>query len=193
MICKREFNPESGYVFPGLDKKFSDQVESEIRNKKFELLVYGNFFVEKKEQKFGLNYFKSLDKYILCYGPKIEETGLTNYTNILYIDTLEESFDQISGLLKCSEQKANYGTTKYFENQYDIDHAEHLEDHSKMIWRKKGALWVAQGMHGKFTIRHLHRIYVGRYEGELKTFNLKPNQYLSKMKEQCEENWFWED
>lgn len=61
-----------------------------------------------------------------------------------------------------------------------------------MKWVKNGKMQVAQGKHGKFIISKSGCLYVAKYYGE-KEFTLPLNRSIKKLKETCQENYYWED
>lgn len=51
---------------------------------------------------------------------------------------------------------------------------------------------VAQGKHGKFVISKSGCLYIAKYYGE-KEFTLPLNRSIKKLKETCQENYYWEE
>lgn len=61
-----------------------------------------------------------------------------------------------------------------------------------MKWVKNGKTQVAQGEFGKFVISKSGGLYVAKYYGD-KYFTLPLNRSIKKLKEICQENYYWED
>lgn len=60
-----------------------------------------------------------------------------------------------------------------------------------MKWVKEKKQWVAVGKFGKFIITQYSKMYYAKYDGCM-AFNLPPNKSIKKVKEMCENNYYWE-
>ena len=186
MKFKAEYDEDIGFNFPELDDELQYKIYHERRKNELILLVKGYY----KEGIFFLEYSKQTNYLLLSYADKDAEEQVKEVTLILYTN-LKEAMIDFESLVK-TKKDVRFWKTPYFEKNFELDYIDPEEDHSKMKWRKKGVLWVAQGKFGKFIIRQLHRVYIGRYEGKDKSFNMPPDKYISKMKAKCEENAYWE-
>lgn len=178
------YEREVGFYFPELDNELQLEVHREQRTNQFATLISGVF----DKGRFYLEFSKKLRFLIITYVELLDDSN-TKVKMYLY-DNLEEALEDFKQL----EQKpgARWWKTHYFENYFQYDYIDPNLDLSKMKWRKLGVLWVAQGSKGKFSIRHLHRKYIGKYEGEKITFNMPPTPTISEMKDNCEHNAYWE-
>ena len=150
----------------------------------FKNLIFGDF----SEGKFNLDYSPKLNLLMISYA-EINDGDITKMKLYLY-DNLKDALKDFE-LLK-SKKDSKWWNSMYYENEFEFDYIDPTEDHSKMIWRKKGVWWVAQGNNGRFLIKQLHRRYIGKYEGKSKSFNLPPKKKISEMKALCAENAYWE-
>lgn len=62
-----------------------------------------------------------------------------------------------------------------------------------MKWEKKNNYWVAQGVDGKFIIKKRSIYYYASYISKDYTFNLPRNTSIKKVKEMCQDNFYWEE
>ena len=187
MRFKAVYDKEIGFVFPELHEEVQYKIYKERVEKRFELLITGMFDFGK----FYLEYSPRLNYLLLTYVEHSIE-DITKVKMYLYRD-LEDALVDFKQLE--SKPNARWWKTPYYEKEFIQDYVDPKLDYSKMKWRKKGVLWVAQGTKGKFSIRHLHRKYIGKYESREKdgfTFNMPPTPTISKMKENCRLNAYWE-
>lgn len=61
-----------------------------------------------------------------------------------------------------------------------------------MTWVKLGKEWVAQGEYGKFIINKSRGLYYAKYESDVINFNFPPSKFIKKLKEMCQDNFYWE-
>ena len=184
MRFKAVYDKDVGFVFPELDNELQFEVYSERRDKGFKILILGLF----DNGKFFLEYSPKLNHLLITYA-ETKEKGVQTAKMYLYTD-LDEALNDFKQLE--SKPNARWWKTPYYEKEFIQDYVDPKLDYSKMKWRKKGVLWVAQGTNGKFSIRHLHRKYIGKYESKKITFNMPPTPTISQMKENCRLNAYWE-
>lgn len=178
MRYKAVYEEEIGFSFPDLNDEMNYEIWKQRKNNKFKILISGIF----EEGKFFLEYSSELNLLLISYAEMADE-DITKVKIYLY-DKLEDALKDFEQLK--TKKNAKWWETNYFNTSFVT------EDHSKMIWRKKGVLWVAQGRNGKFIIRHYHRHYFCRYEGKNKCFNLPTRAKISELKSLAEENAYWE-
>ena len=186
MRFKAVYDKDLGFVFPDLDNELQYEVYKERIDGKFKTLIKGIF----NYGEFYLEYSQKLNLLLISYGEVNEDNDITKAKIYLYrdLDKALEDFKQLE-----SKPNSRWWKTPYYEKDFIQDYVDPKLDYSKMKWRKKGVLWVAQGTNGKFSIRHLHRKYIGKYEGKKGfTFNMPPTPTISKMKENCKLNAYWE-
>lgn len=186
MKLKATYDNEIGFVFPGLADEIQYKIWHERKNNQLYLLMKGVY----AGGRFELEYSKQTNFVFFTYADENADGKLKDINYTLY-SRLKDVLVDLELLFK-SKKEVRYWKTNYFENQFEQDYVDPDEDHSRMIWRKKGVLWIAQGKNGKFIIRQLHRTYKGRYEGKEKCFNLPPKKKISEMKTLCRENIYWE-
>lgn len=184
MRFKAVYDLEVGFNFPELDDELQYEVYKERRCNGFKMLISGVF----NKGRFYLEFSPKLNFLLITYVELIDEKD-TKVKLYLY-DNLDEALKDFEQLK--TKPESRWWNTPYFDKGFKQDYLDPAEDYSKMKWRKIGVLWVAQGTNGKFTIRHLHRKYIGKYEGEKITFNMPPTPTISKMKENCKHNAYWE-
>ena len=175
-----------GFIFPGLDEELQYEIYHERKNQELILLIKGYY----NEGLFFMEYSKNTNYLFLSYADNDAEDKIKDVKFYLYT-SLKEALIDFENLVK-SKSDIRFWKTPYYENEFEQDYIDPEENHSRMIWRKKGTLWVAQGKIGKFIIKHLHRCYIGKYEGKNKFFNLPPKKKISEMKALCRENAYWE-
>ena len=185
MRFKAVYEEEIGFIFPGLDQELQYEVFKERTGGQFKTLIKG----ECDNGKFYLEYSQRLNLLLISYG-ELNDESIKKVIMYLYID-LDDALKDFKQLEK--KPNARWWKTPYYEKEFIQDYVDPKLDYSKMVWRKKGVLWVAQGKNGKFSIRHLHRKYIGKYEGEKASFNMPPTPTISKMKENCRHNAYWEN
>jgi len=186
MKFKAIYEESVGFIFPELDDEVQYKIYHERKNQELITLIKGYY----SEGLFFLDYSKNTNYIYLSFGDKDAENKIKDVEFYLYT-SLKEAIADLEKLIK-SKSDVRFWTTPYFDKDFEQDYINPEEDHSKMIWRKKGVLWVAQGKMGKFIIKHLHRCYIGKYESKTKTFNLPPQKKISEMKALCRENVYWE-
>lgn len=189
MIFKR-VPAEVGFTFKGMEQTKVEELEKEILNNNLKLLLSGKFSLSESQYLYFFEYSVKLNLIVFSAWEEVENGKKDNYMSYVF-STREEMSEFLKRLLKGSEKQ--YWISNYAMTDFELDYRENNDDHSKMVWRKYGKVWVARGQKGKFTIKHLHRHYEGNYEGELTSFKLRPNKYLSMMKKQCQENYWWEN
>lgn len=184
MRFKAVYQKGVGFNFPQLADEIQCSVYYERTNGGFKTLISGVF----SDGKFYLEYSPKLNYLLISYA-ELKDESIAKVKMYLYT-TLEEALKDF----KLLEHKpdARWWNTPYYEKDFIQDYIDPNLDYSKMIWRKKGVLWVAQGTQGKFSIRHLHRKFIGKYEGKKITFNMPPTTNISQMKENCRLNAYWE-
>ena len=175
-----------GFIFPELDDEVQYKIYHERKNQELITLIKGYY----SEGLFFLEYSKKINYLYLSFGDKDAEGKIKDVEFYLYT-SLKEAIADLEKLIK-SKSDVRFWTTPYFDKNFENDYINPEEDHSRIIWRKKGVLWIAQGKFGKFIIKHLHRCYIGKYESKNKTFNLPPQKKISEMKALCKENAYWE-
>lgn len=187
MRFKAVYEPGVGFNFPELDEELQYEVYKERQQGYFKTLISGLF----DNGKFYLEYSPRLNFLMISYAEinSENERDITNMKLYLY-KSLKEALADFEILKK--KPNARWWQTTYYESDFQFDYVDPTEDHSKMIWRKKGVWWVAQGNNGRFLIKQLHRKYIGRYEGKEKNFNLPPKRKISEIKALCAENAYWE-
>lgn len=62
-----------------------------------------------------------------------------------------------------------------------------------MKWIKQGNKQVAQGSEGKFVIEYKRGTYRATYYGNDITFNFPWQHSIKKLKEMCQDNFYWEE
>ena len=186
MRFKGVYEKGVGFNFPQLSDEKQCEIFYERTKGNFKTLITGMF----ENGKFFLEYSPKLNFLLITYG-ELKDESITKVKMYLYTD-LNEALEDFKQLER--KPNARWWKTSYYEKEFVQDYIE-PGNYSKMKWRKKGVLWVAQGTKGKFSIRHLHRKYIGKYESREKdgfTFNMPPTPTISKMKENCKENAYWE-
>lgn len=187
MRFKAVYEKGVGFNFPELAEDVQYEVWKERVNKKFKTLIAGLF----ENGKFYLEYSPRLNVLLISYFEmnSLDDKDISKIKMYLY-KNLKDALADFELLKKKPE--ATWCATPYYENDFQFDYLDPDEDHSKMIWRKKGVWWVAQGRYGRFLIKQLHRRYICRYEGKEKSFNLPSKRKISEMKAICADNAYWE-
>jgi len=63
-----------------------------------------------------------------------------------------------------------------------------------MKWEKVNKKQIAQGKNGKFIIEQNRGLYYAEYWGNSGAgFKLPRNKSIKKLKQMCQDNWYWED
>lgn len=184
MRYKAVYEEEVGFSFPDLNEEMNYEVWKQRRKSGFKLLISGMF----EDGKFFLEYSPELNLLLISYA-EFKDEGITKVKLYLY-DNLSDALKDFE-LLK-NKPDSRWCLTNYYQKEFANEYVDPTEDHGKMIWRKKGVLWVAQGKNGKFIIRHYHRHYFCRYESKNKSFNLPTRAKISEIKSLAEENAYWE-
>lgn len=184
MRYKAVYEEKIGFVFPDLHEELNYEVWKQRKNNGFKLLISGLF----DGGKYYLEFSPELNLLLISYA-EIIDSDITKAKIYLY-DELQEALKDFENLK--IKPDSRWFETDYFKRKFHHEYVDPKEDHSKMIWRKKGVLWVAQGKHGKFIIRHYHRHYFCRYESKNKSFNLPIKAKISEMKALAEGNIYWE-
>lgn len=184
MRYKAVYEEDVGFVFPELSEEINYEIWKQRKNNKFKILISGVF----EDGEFFLEYSSELNLLLISYA-EIADADITKVKIYLY-DSLPDALKDFEQLKR--KKNVRWWETNYFNTGFVNDFVDPSEDHSKMIWRKKGVLWVAQGKNGKFIIRHYHRHYFCRYEGKNKSFNLPTRAKISELKSLAEENAYWE-
>lgn len=184
MRYKAVYEEDVGFVFPDLSDELNYKIWNQRKENNFKLLIFGVF----ENGRFYLEYSQDLNLLLISYA-EIKDTDITKVKLYLY-DNLSDALQDFEKLK--AKIDARWWETQYYKKRFFNDYIDPAEDHSKMIWRKKGVLWVAQGKNGKFIIRHYHRHYFCRYESKNKCFNLPTRAKISEIKSLAEENAYWE-
>ena len=62
-----------------------------------------------------------------------------------------------------------------------------------MKWKKEGKKQIAEGKYGKFVIEQIKGVYRATYIGTMANFIFPRTLRIKKLKEMCENNYYWED